>query len=130
MQDADGAGRWLSFPELAEARGISIVSAGRLVRRRKWERRPGNDGTVRILVPAGEDTRSDGRSDSRPDSRSGRPDGRSDVSRAINTLGEAIAALREQLARAEARADRLQEELLRAHVEAAARRSWLFWFRK
>jgi hypothetical protein len=45
---SDGA-RWMSFVELAAARGISRASASRLVRRRKWRRQ--TDNLVRILVP-------------------------------------------------------------------------------
>src|SRR5690242_12778545 len=46
-------GQWMSKAELAAARGISLASADRLVRRRKWRRQKGNDGRVRVLVPAG-----------------------------------------------------------------------------
>jgi hypothetical protein len=145
----DDASRWLTYPELAEARGISRLSAERLVRRRKWQRRQGNDGTTRIAVPPGEDIRPDNRPDGRPDNRAdgrpdNRPDDRADISHAINALGEAVAVLREQLDRAEQgriRAEgardvalaqlHMAEELLKEAqieraVEAAARRSRLF----
>jgi hypothetical protein len=46
--------RWLSYGELAEARGISTASAIRLVFRRKWRRQDGNDGIVKVAVPLGE----------------------------------------------------------------------------
>ena len=45
-------GRWLTKAELAQARRIDIASATRLIRRQGWRRQPGNDGRVRVLVPA------------------------------------------------------------------------------
>ena len=44
--------RWLSYGELGQACGISTASAIRLAFRRKWRRQDGNDGTVRVAVPA------------------------------------------------------------------------------
>ncbi len=44
-------GRWLSYVELAELRGISKASATRMSFRYKWRRQAGNDGTVRVFVP-------------------------------------------------------------------------------
>lgn len=44
---------WMTYAELAESRGISRRSAERLAQRRRWPRRPGNDGTARVGVPAG-----------------------------------------------------------------------------
>jgi hypothetical protein len=49
--DTSSDGRWLTYDELAALRGIDRTSARRLTTRLKWPRRPGNDGTVRILVP-------------------------------------------------------------------------------
>jgi hypothetical protein len=46
----DGARR-MTYAELAAVRGISPLSAERLVRRRHWPRQTGNDGVVRVLVP-------------------------------------------------------------------------------
>jgi len=43
--------RRMTYAELATVRGISALSAERLVRRRHWPRQTGNDGVVRILVP-------------------------------------------------------------------------------
>jgi hypothetical protein len=44
---------WLTYGQLAASRGISVRSAQRLAQRHRWPRRPGNDGTARIGVPAG-----------------------------------------------------------------------------
>ncbi len=43
--------RWLTYDELAKALRITPDSARRLVARRKWSRKPGNDGKARIGVP-------------------------------------------------------------------------------
>jgi hypothetical protein len=57
MDGSDDRGdiRWLTYAELGQARGISTASATRLAFRRKWRRQPGNDGIVRVAVPADED---------------------------------------------------------------------------
>lgn len=49
--DTDGA-RWMTFAELAEARGIDKRSAVVLVRRHGWRRQRNNEGHVIALVPA------------------------------------------------------------------------------
>jgi hypothetical protein len=46
----DGARR-MTYAEIAEARGISLPSARRLVLRHRWPRQTGNDGIVRVTVP-------------------------------------------------------------------------------
>jgi hypothetical protein len=43
--------RWVSYAELAEARGIDRLSAVRTARNRRWEKRKGNDGTIWVAVP-------------------------------------------------------------------------------
>ena len=43
--------RWLSYAEMADALGIGRESARVLARRKRWPRRPGNDGQARIGVP-------------------------------------------------------------------------------
>ncbi len=49
--DSRGDTRWMTYAELAQARGIKEPAAVRLVQRRSWERQPGNDGSTRIAVP-------------------------------------------------------------------------------
>ena len=51
--------RWMSYREHGLARGISRASAARLAHRHRWRRRTDNDGTVRVLVPHGQDTPAD-----------------------------------------------------------------------
>lgn len=46
------ATRWLTYDDLAAALGITPDSARRLVGRRKWPRKPGNDGRTLVAVPA------------------------------------------------------------------------------
>ena len=46
----DGARR-MTYAELAAVRGISALSAGRLVRRRRWPRQVGNDVSSASLSP-------------------------------------------------------------------------------
>lgn len=41
----------LTYAEIAARQGISITSARQLVRRRRWPKTVGNDGTARIDVP-------------------------------------------------------------------------------
>jgi hypothetical protein len=97
-----------------------VRSAQRLVLRQRWPRRPGNDGTARVGVPAGAE-----KSPERHVAASDRPDGDGaggddrDVWRAISVLEEAVATLREELTRANARADseRDQAGALRERIE-------------
>jgi hypothetical protein len=49
----------LTYAELAEARGVSLGAARRMVQRHKWPKQVGNDGLSRISVPATFLTRSD-----------------------------------------------------------------------
>jgi hypothetical protein len=141
----DGARR-LTYAELADIRRISVLSAMRLVRRKNWPRQTGNDGVARVLVPlpaAGRKQRKDllrgtnvadkpnvSRGQARTSDRTSAPD----KQRTIEALENAIATLGEQLARSEARADRLQDELSierRRVIEIlTGRRSWWRrWFR-
>ena len=57
MGDSMDGTRWLSYAELAQARGISKASATRLVFRKGWRRRVGNDGVARAAVPLTETAR-------------------------------------------------------------------------
>jgi hypothetical protein len=44
--------KWLTYDEAAVSLRISPESVRRLAQRRKWPRRPGNDGKARLGVPA------------------------------------------------------------------------------
>lgn len=54
MGDSGDDTRWMTYAELAEARGIKEPAAVRLVQRRHWERHQGNDGSARVAVPLSE----------------------------------------------------------------------------
>src|SRR5262245_3148359 len=66
---SDGARR-MTYAELAAVRGVSALSAERLVRRKHWPRQIGNDGVVRVLVPLTEARKVGG---NRRPARSGHP---------------------------------------------------------
>jgi chromosome segregation ATPase len=122
MDDAS-EGRWLTFAELAQARGISEASARKLVRRHKWRRQAGNQGIVRILVPA--------EALDRPRDGLGTDPAHilgtdlSDTSRAISTLEAAISTLREQFEQANRRADRTEQATAAERARADALQSQL-----
>jgi hypothetical protein len=125
-------GRWMSLKELAASRRISVPSAARLMRRRKWRRQPGNDGHIRVWVPAGEqepkaDDRADDRVDVPPEARADSiPDIRADaladirsgVMEIIRPLQDAIAVLEVQLTEANARAGRAEQAVTDERVRA------------
>ena len=60
-------GRWLSYAELAELRGITRKAAIRLTQRDQWRRQPGNDGATRVFVPGDIASRQTPRDDGVPD---------------------------------------------------------------
>lgn len=108
LRDMPHDGRWLTYDELANMRGISRASARRLVQRNGWRQQHDDQQTVRILVPLDRWSPS-----------------MSDISAAFgNALaiirdahaGE-IKALREQLV--EARYERDQERERAEHAETA-----------
>jgi hypothetical protein len=117
----DGARR-MTYAELAAVRGTSQASAERLVRRRHWPRQVGNDGVVRVLVPLAEAKNPRERTvlEVAPDT-DGPPPGQSapDAPRTVRTLESAVEALRDQLVRAEQRADADRSRVERAerHLE-------------
>src|SRR5215210_6728644 len=57
---------WLSYSELAERLGIGRQSARQLAIRRRWMRKPGNDGQARVGVPLEALTRPDTGKPTRP----------------------------------------------------------------
>jgi hypothetical protein len=93
------------------------------MRRRRWRRQPGNDGHIRVWVPAGEqepkaEAWRDDRTDSHPDTLA---DLRSGVMEVIRPLQDAIAVLEAQLTEANARAVRADDraDVLRQQLDAA-----------
>ena len=52
VDEYDGGGVWMTYGELAAARGIKRGAAIRLVQRHRWRKREGsNDGFAHVLVP-------------------------------------------------------------------------------
>ena len=96
----------MTYAELAEVRGIDKQSAARLTFRKHWRRQRDNHGTVRVLVPPDWQDRS--RDTSRDASDDASRDLSRDVSRVIAPLEAAITTLRDQLERANGRADRAE----------------------
>jgi hypothetical protein len=97
--------RWVSYTDLAKARAISRLSAERLVRKKRWPKREGNDKTIRVLVPAHELTATaEGRPSNRPD--------------ALPVLVQALDMLKAQLAREAARADAAEAQIADARADA------------
>lgn len=125
--DARDGSRWMLYSELAAARGISKASATRLVFRKHWPRRTGNDGQARVAVPLdaqgpSHDATHDSTPDAVHDARDGSTPGSHDT--------EALAREQQRADRAEARADcaearadrvETREAELRAVVEQQGR---------
>jgi len=80
--DASGEGRWLTYDELGHIRGIGRESAVKLAQRKRWPRRPGNDGTARVCVPL--------------DWLKAVKEHSGELSRSVSLLEATVAALREQ----------------------------------
>jgi hypothetical protein len=111
--------RWMTFAELADARGISRESAIRLIRKKRWRRQRDNRGNVIALIPGPwadpPDRPADDPADRPADDREERPgDPDGFHTKALATLDTAVATLREQLVRAEARADSAESDRRRA----------------
>jgi hypothetical protein len=124
----DNGGETVSVTKaaLAHARGISLTSAERLIRRRGWQKTADNDGKIRVLVPRTWLERPrDNTGDKAPDTARDGPAGvRSDNSRAaafeaaVATLGDALAVLKTELEHERARADRAEAEAGEARSRA------------
>src|SRR5215469_8692794 len=126
-----GAGAWLTYGQLAEVRQISRRAAVRLAQRHHLRRQPGNDGKVRVWVPADMAASSPFRPHppasppatdrASPEVTDVRPDAPASATQALAVLE---AALRAADARADAAlvlADRLAAELADARADAGDR---------
>ena len=154
--------RWVTYRELAVAMKINAASARRLVARNKqWPRRPGNDGLVRIGVPTEKLPRDDThdvvddptRDVTHAPTHDAHDGDTHSVTGVVHALQQHIETLMAGLAKAEARADQLERDLVEAraraarvdrleallgaaeaersrwHAAATARRSWWPWRR-
>src|SRR4051812_2273199 len=146
--------RWLTYEEMASDLGIERESARQLVKRKRWPRRPGNDGRARIGVPEEifstrpdpVQEQSNEPSDS-PAHEPAQPSGQPPVhdpalavlTRHIERLEREIDAMRARLAAQEtlpiqvaalnAAITELRADRDRWHAAATARRSWFSWRR-
>src|SRR5690242_15452534 len=117
--------RWLSYDEMADVLGMGRESARVLARRKRWPRRPGNDGRARIGVPEDEIAArsappSDPGSDPPSDPGSNPPsDPRNDPAPAPGRDPDQLTELRVLNARLETRLEALQA-LVEAERERAA----------
>ena len=123
----------MTFAELADARGISRESAIRLIRKKRWRRQRDNRGNVIALIPdpwADPPDRPADDPEERPaDAPAERANNPAEPRGATNgfhtqalaTLDTAVTTLREQLVRAEARADAADQraDQAEARVDAA-----------
>lgn len=108
MGDMQELPQWMSYADLARARGISRASATRLAQRRGWERRVGNDGLTKVAVPAGEEL------PTQHDAAAGDPDQGPTVEMLqaeLTALAAELADERERRARAEGEAAGLRTAL-------------------
>jgi len=139
MADGDDVvsdGRWMTYRELAQARGIKRAAAIRLAQRHKWPKRAGsNDGLAHILVPTAylsspdiiyDDADNDAQRQSEPEAISSHTTSPHDNELVLSVTRQfeaALQTLHEQLDRAEARNSRQEAELtaLREAVQRAER---------
>lgn len=106
--DTSGEGRWLTYDEISQIRGIGRESAVKLAQREKWPRRPGNDRTARVFVPP------DWLKPARTRQQESSPEVFPEWSRIVSVLEDAVTGLRERAEAADARADAAER---RAEIE-------------
>jgi hypothetical protein len=99
---SDG-GRWMTKAEFAAIRRISVASADRIIRHKRWRKRAGNDGKARVLVPT----------EALEAPIRARPDNPKDTDGegATDLLRSTLGIIREQIERERARADKAEESL-------------------
>lgn len=138
----DGSRR-MTYAQLADARGVSVLAARQLTRRHRWHKQVGNDGLVVVSVPLSAlanpqkstksaDTASrysvkatdavsgasDAASDTASDAASDTASDTASDSDAVRTFEAALAILREQLDRERGHTDRERERADRAEQRA------------
>lgn len=133
---------WMSYAELGRLRGTSAATARRMANRKRWRKQPGNDGTIRVAVPAGVPvSRETAHETSRETSRDLLPQALAALETAVSTLSRELAAKDAALADAETRlrdaeqAARIATDALNAARRAeearkgrgALRRAWDGW---
>jgi len=100
------ADQWMSYAELAAARGIDRTAALKLALRKRWRKQRDNRGTIRVLVPPEWATPWGGAAHAAVDgAEASVADAAASgaVSRMVSALEAAIATVREQLTQADIR---------------------------
>jgi hypothetical protein len=124
--DDAGDGVWVTYSELAKARGIERRAATRLAQRRRWRRQAGNDGLARVLVPHDWLRPADrGRDIAGDDVARRASDDAGNVARAIAVLQRAVDMLQDQLAAERGRGDDAGDRADRSGATAAELRAQL-----
>jgi hypothetical protein len=132
--DNEANARWLSYDEIADMRGIDRASAIRMVRRKQWPKQDANDGTTRVSVPGAffraRRTKAAAPGQGAPKATGLPPGNDNENAPSFNALSEHVRTLREQLAAAATREERLCGELIaveawvdKAREETAAERA-------
>jgi hypothetical protein len=108
-RNGGGDGSWMTYSELAACRGFGRAAAVRLTQRQRLRRQPGNDGLIRVWVPAdlarpARRSRQNGGGDDAPDDARDDGGGNRLLADALATFREAIASLTARAEEAEARA--------------------------
>jgi hypothetical protein len=106
---------WMTYAEIGKRFGLGAEAARTRVRRLCWRTQPGNDGRTLVLVPDDADLRPGGDRAARPgdDRESDRPvtgPMTGLLTGALAALEDAVAALRDQLDVANARAERAEAD--------------------
>jgi hypothetical protein len=110
-------GKWLSYDEIGQIRGIGRPSAVKLAKREQWRRTRGNDGTARVFVPP--EWLRQGRKRPGDRSREQSTEQIPEIARITSAFEVAIAALNGRAQAAERRADKA--EATRDAAEARVR---------
>src|SRR5262249_16437609 len=127
--EAIGEGRWLTYTELAEIRGIGRESAVKLAQRERWRKLSGNspDRTVRGFVPTEWLKPAKGERIGETLGGLGEvfPDVSGELSRLVSGLQDTMSFVRERAEAAEARADAAEaaRRTAEARADAAERRT-------
>src|SRR3954471_2986578 len=116
---------WLSYTELAERLGIRRQSARQLAIRKRWMRKPGNDGQARVGVPLESLTRPDTCKPTRPATcpETGNATRNEDPATPPATPADDTPRLQAQIARLEERIDGLRRLLDEANRQRDELRS-------
>ncbi len=121
----DGATRWLTYDDMAEALNITPDSARRLATRHKWPRRPGNDGRALVAVPEERLERPhEPRAEAGPDDETveALPEAGRDARALITYLERRVGELTDDLAQSRRVAEEARVEAREARVAAEALR--------